>query len=164
MAAAKLLLPILAVWLACATTGSLAAAEHRTLFVNSDENDQRSVQKRNTVTFHAGDEEATGFRTMEDYVQLHQRMRRDTAAAAPAPPPPQPAIPTNSSGSGSSSTTKVPPLEDEKKKIIPKVTYFDSSLLQLCSTLLVRYKLFAKRLDRSFSHPSHRQPAQHIVH
>lgn len=146
--AKRLILPILLV-LICATGYALSFEHHhRTLFVNNDDNDQRSLQKRNTVTFHSGDETESeaGFRTMNDYVQLHRRMRRDAAEGGAAASE----SPTNkTTGSSNSSTTKLP-VEDEKK-IIPKVTWFFHVLCLIVSTnhLTVRFLI------------SYRQPIVH---
>lgn len=129
----RLIMRILSLLAICAMGYSVQMDQHRTLYVTGDENDQRSVQKRNTVTFYKdGEDEQAGFQTME----LLQRIRRDARAAA---------VPesssANKSNSSSSSTTKIPPLEDERK-IIPKVTIIIILLLLSRSELQQQQQLF----------------------
>lgn len=111
-----LLLCLASIVLGCCVSSAVSLHE-RTLFVSPDDGGQR-VQ--NTVMFHSqNNEDEGGERAMNDFMELHRRMRR--AAAGSSATTTTPSSSSSSSTTTTSTTTRVPPMMDEEKKIIPKV-------------------------------------------
>lgn len=110
-----LLLCLVSIVLGCCVSSTVSLHE-RTLFVSPDDGGQR-VQ--NTVMFHSqNNEDEGGERAMNDFMELHRRMRRAAAGSSATTTTP---LTSSSFTTTSSTTTRAPSMMDEEKKIIPKV-------------------------------------------